>query len=162
MNSLEALEKLVQLGVKQNILEKYCSLKPGKITEVLKKRTKLDKKLINKINIGLRNYLDEIYEVQINEELEEIQNWCVYMHTFPDEKRYIGISVSPKSRWKEDGSGYANQPKMWEAIQKFGWNNIKHEIILTDLSKETAKEIESALILQYKTTIPALGYNIYY
>ena len=37
--------------------------------------------------------------------------------------------------------------------------NIKHEIILKDLDKTTAKQVETALILQYQTTIPALGYN---
>lgn len=50
---------------------------------------------------------------------------------------------------------------MWNAIQEYGWDNIKHEIILSGLTYETAKVIESSLINQYKTYIPSLGYNSY-
>ena len=159
MNTLEALEKLIDLGVKQKILESYCELAPGKITEILKKRTQINKKLIKQINTGINIYLEELKKIIIDEETGEICNWCVYIHTFPNEKKYIGISVSPFARWGKGGSGYREQSRMWEAIQKYGWDNIKHEIILKDLDKTTAKQVETALILQYQTTIPALGYN---
>ena len=159
MNTLEALEKLVDLGVKQKTLESYCGLVPGKITEILKKRTQINKNLIRQINTGINIYLEELKKIIIDEEAEEICNWCVYIHTFPNEKKYIGISMSPLTRWKNDGSGYKEQTRMWGAIQKYGWDNIKHEIILKNLDKTTAKQIEKALISQYQTTIPALGYN---
>ena len=161
MNILEGIEKLVELGVKQKTLEAYCGLVPGKITEILKKRTKIDKELIKQLNTGFQIYISEISKIKIDEEIEGLDNWCLYMHTFPDEKKYIGISMSPFTRWKNDGSGYKDQPKMWEAIQKYGWENVKHEIILENLNEKTAKQIEKALILQYQTTIPALGYNSY-
>lgn len=161
MNILEGIEKLVELGVKQKTLETYCGLVPGKITEILKKRTKVDKELIKQLSTGFQIYINEISKIKIDEEIESLDNWCLYIHTFPDEKKYVGISMSPFTRWKNDGSGYKDQPKMWEAIQKYGWENIKHEIILENLNEKTAKQIEKALILQYQTTIPALGYNSY-
>lgn len=159
MNIIEALEKLIELGVKQKTLETYCGLVPGKITEIIKRRTKVDKDLSQQIFFGINAYLEELNQIKIEEETPQINNWSVYIHTFPNDKKYVGISMAPKNRWKNDGSGYKEQKRMWEAIQEFGWDNIKHEIILQDLSKETAREMEKILINQYKTMIPALGYN---
>ena len=45
--------------------------------------------------------------------------WCVYCHTFPNGKRYIGITKQkPEDRWL-DGMGYSAQPKVFAAIVKF-------------------------------------------
>lgn len=66
------------------------------------------------------------------------KNFCVYKHTFPNGKMYIGItSKTPNNRW-ENGTGYTkqHQPVMYYAIQKYGWNNVKHEILFTDLTEE--------------------------
>lgn len=68
--------------------------------------------------------------------------WCVYCHTFPDRKRYIGITKQkPEDRWL-DGMGYSSQPKVFSAIVKFGWDNIKHEILIAGLDEAGARRVE--------------------
>ena len=69
--------------------------------------------------------------------------YTVYKHTTPSGKIYIGItSNDPKYRWK-NGYGYMNNKYFFNAIKKYGWNNISHEILFTGLSEEEAysKEI---------------------
>ena len=64
--------------------------------------------------------------------------WSVYIHTTPSGKKYIGItSINPKERWNGGISGYKGQIFEY-AIRKYGWNNIIHEIIATNLSQEEA------------------------
>ena len=51
------------------------------------------------------------------------------MHTSPSNKKYIGItSLKPEYRWNK-GNGYKTQTVFYRAIQKYGWDNFKHEII---------------------------------
>lgn len=76
--------------------------------------------------------------------------WVLYKHTFPNGKVYIGItSLDVKDRWGGDGRKYNGQPIMEHAIKKYGWNNIKHEILLENLSKEEAGQKESEYIEKY-------------
>ena len=66
-------------------------------------------------------------------------NYFVYKHTFPNNKVYIGITQQqPEKRWK-NGLGYdSHQEIMKRAIKKYGWNNIKHDILFQNLSKDEA------------------------
>ena len=67
-------------------------------------------------------------------------NYTVYMHIFPNNKRYIGItSMGVKNRWRK-GKGYYKCQLIYKAIQKYGWENIKHEILYEDLTKLTSEE----------------------
>lgn len=89
-----------------------------------------------------------------------MNNYCVYKHTAPNGKVYIGItSRSPSKRWK-NGKGYELCTAFNRAIQKYGWNNIEHEILLSDLDKETACAEEQRLIKLYDSTNPECGYNL--
>lgn len=88
------------------------------------------------------------------------KRFFVYKHTSPSGKVYIGItSRSPKRRWKH-GSGYANNPYFTHAIEKYGWENFKHEILYEGLSKEEACEKEINLIKKYDSSNHEKGYNI--
>ena len=51
------------------------------------------------------------------EEIKQVENnYTVYMHLFPNNKKYIGItSKKPKQRW-ESGTGYITQKSMNRAI----------------------------------------------
>ena len=88
-----------------------------------------------------------------------MNKFCVYKHTFPNAKIYIGItSMKPSLRWR-NGYGYRKQPYVFNAILKYGWDNIKHEILFTDLTQEEAEEKEIELINYYKSTCRKYGYN---
>lgn len=87
-----------------------------------------------------------------------MSNYSVYEHIFPNGKRYIGItSTRPEKRWIS-GTGYANQPKIYNAIKYYGWNNIKHNIIIDNLTKEQANALEQYLISSFNTIDN--GYNV--
>ena len=82
------------------------------------------------------------------------------MHTCPNGKRYIGItSLEPKRRWL-NGRGYRANIYFSNAINKYGWENIKHEILFSNLSKEKAEKLEIELIKKYKSNERVSGYNI--
>ena len=88
------------------------------------------------------------------------ESYTVYMHITPSNKKYIGITKqNPKDRWK-NGKGYMHNKYFWNAIQKYGWNNIQHTILFNQLSKEEAKQIEIELIKKYNLTDRNNGYNI--
>lgn len=89
-------------------------------------------------------------------------NYCVYIHTFPNNKRYIGITSQDVSKRWCNGLNYkkTHQIRMYNAINKYKWKNIKHEILFSNLTKEQAEEKEIELIKQYKTTNHKYGYNI--
>ena len=92
----------------------------------------------------------------------EENNWCVYKHTTPSGKVYIGItSQKPERRWR-NGNGYKHGKcvAFWNAIKKYGWDNITHEILEKNLSNEDACEKEKQYIKQYQSTNPKFGYNI--
>lgn len=83
------------------------------------------------------------------------------MHTSPTNKRYIGItSQIPERRWRKDGVGYKNHAYFWNAIQKYGWNNFKHEILFEGLTKEEAEQKEIELIAFYNSNNEKYGYNL--
>lgn len=87
-------------------------------------------------------------------------NYSVYKHTnLINNKSYIGItSQKCENRWGLNGKGYELQPKFYHAIQKYGWDNFQHDILYTNLDKETALKIEANLIQTYNTI--KNGYNV--
>lgn len=88
--------------------------------------------------------------------------WCIYIHTNKiNGKKYIGItSRKPEIRWGYNGYGYKDQPYFYNAIQKYGWNNFQHEIILNGENFEYACKIEKCLIRHYKSNDRKYGYNL--
>ena len=88
--------------------------------------------------------------------------YCVYKHTTPSGKVYIGITRRKPEKRFEGGKGYRGCTHFMNAIQKYGWDNITHEIIETGLTKEQAEEKERYYIKFYDSTNPKLGYNIAY
>ena len=88
--------------------------------------------------------------------------WKVYIHIAPNGKRYIGITSQEKlyRRTGSNGDGYKSQQLFWRAIQKYGWQNFKHEIVADNLTEQEALKLEIELIDFYKTTNPKYGYNI--
>lgn len=85
-----------------------------------------------------------------------MKKYCVYCHDFPNGKKYIGITSDAEKRWR-NGKGYETQPKIARAINKYGWENVTHNIIIDGISKEQAETLERYLIAELKTIDH--GYN---
>lgn len=84
--------------------------------------------------------------------------YTVYRHKSPSGKMYVGITkLKPENRWN-NGDGYQSQPKFFNAIKKYGWDNFKHEVLLKGLTREQAEYAEK-LFIRYWDSI-AKGYNI--
>ena len=86
--------------------------------------------------------------------------YCVYKHTSPSGKVYIGITRKTAIKRWANGKGYKLNPHFHNAILKYGWNQISHEILETGLSREKAMEEERRLIALYDATNPLFGYNM--
>ena len=89
-----------------------------------------------------------------------MDNYTVYMHISPSGKKYIGITGQSIERRWGNGTGYKNCISFNRAIAKYGWDNIKHIILYSGLSKEDAERKEVELIKEYNTTDRRYGYNI--
>lgn len=89
------------------------------------------------------------------------RNFSVYIHTnLINNKKYVGITCQePEYRWR-NGKGYNHNSYFTNAIQKYGWDNFKHEILYTNLGRDEAIQKEEELILKYHTTQRDYGYNI--
>ena len=95
------------------------------------------------------------------------ENYIVYLHTVTTDiskeehnKYYVGITKrDPKVRWR-NGEGYIKNEHFYRAIQKYGWDNIKHEIVATNLTRDEACELEKKLIAGYKANDYNYGYNM--
>jgi group I intron endonuclease len=96
-------------------------------------------------------------------------NYCVYVHTSPSGKKYVGqTKQKPDKRWGNSGAYYLRKKKNGEyghryfahAILKYGWENFEHEIIASNLTKEEADNFEKLLIMKLDTKNPEHGYNL--
>ena len=86
--------------------------------------------------------------------------WSVYRHVSPSGKSYIGVTKDIKHRWRGKGNGYKGGTDIYDAIQRYGWDNFEHEIIASGLTRSEAYDMESSLIDKYNTTNPEYGYNL--
>ena len=71
---------------------------------------------------------------------------------------YIGItSQGLEKRWKD---GYRSNKRLQYAIDKYGKENFKREILYDNLTKEEACQLEIETIALLDATNPRIGYNI--
>lgn len=88
-------------------------------------------------------------------------DYVVYVHQNKlNGKRYIGITNNITKRWYGKGKKYANCPCFNSAIQKYGWDNFYHVVIVSGLSLEEANVLEQFYIQKYRTCEKDFGYNI--
>lgn len=86
-------------------------------------------------------------------DMKEDRVYNLYRHTSPSGKVYIGITNQPTThRWGHGGNGYMNVKKgpFKSIIKKYGWNNIKHEVLFIKLTKKNAILLEKVFIAYYK------------
>ena len=87
-----------------------------------------------------------------------MKKFYVYIHTCPNGKKYVGLTTTePKKRWAS-GWGYKNNSHFTRAIQKYGWNNIEHQVFEVD-TKEEMFFLEKYFIAYYQTNKNEFGYN---
>lgn len=87
------------------------------------------------------------------------ESYCVYIHTSPSGKRYVGITgQNPERRWS-NGTAYRKKTHFGSAIKKYGFESFSHDIVFEGLTREAACIEERRLIKQYDTTNPNYGYN---
>lgn len=88
------------------------------------------------------------------------KKWCVYVHISPSNKYYVGItSQKPTNRWRS-GNGYRSNRYFSNAIEKYGWENIQHEVVASNLTETEAKNFEKILIQKLRANNAEFGYNI--
>ena len=148
-------EKLEQLYIEENMtareIGEFFELSEDQIYKLLrkygiKKDISLATAAVNRTKAKNRKEHPKPPKVKKKDE------WCVYMHTSPEGKSYIGQSKRPKARYGKDGSGYVNCAKFWQAIQQFGWENFTHTIIESGIpSQEEALQRERHWIAFYDT-----------
>ena len=91
----------------------------------------------------------------------EDRSYKVYIHEFPNEKVYIGLTKqNVDRRWGNNGDGYKNQELMRRAISHYGWDNIVHDVLAVGLTKDEAEKMEIEWIAYYNSTDKHCGYNL--
>ena len=98
---------------------------------------------------------------------ENINHWIIYMYTFPNGKRYVGKTKRTLSkRQGYNFTRYNHCTVLWNAIQKYGIENIQQKILFeNDMTDEYASRLEQICILLFKTNCnkflnPKFGYNL--
>lgn len=84
--------------------------------------------------------------------------YLLYVHTLPNGKIYVGMTKDADSRW-QNGKGYNQHYEFSRAIEKYGWENIKHEIIDVYEDEETCHFYEMLYIVMLDAENPDVGYN---
>ncbi len=89
-------------------------------------------------------------------------NYTIYRHITPSGKSYVGITRMKylSQRFKKNGIGYKSCPLFYKAIQKYGWDNIKHEILEQNVTEDKIDEREKYWISYYQSNNRTFGYNI--
>lgn len=87
-------------------------------------------------------------------------NYFVYIHILPDGKTYVGITnMEPEKRWC-NGRGYKKNKAFFSSIIYYGWANIKHIILYSNLSEEEASQKEADLIKKFHSDEIEFGFNV--
>lgn len=92
--------------------------------------------------------------------MSEEKIYSVYLFTFPNNKKYCGqTSQKVEKRWNH-GEGYKKCPLVYRAILKYGWDNVKKEIIYTTHQQAEAYAKEKEIIKSLNLLDPEYGYNL--
>lgn len=91
--------------------------------------------------------------------MQEQNTYSVYIHTCPNNKKYVGVTKNIKRRWARNGSNYYQNIRFTEDINKYGWDCIKHEVVYENLCRIDALNKEIELVSKYESNNPLYGYN---
>ena len=76
---------------------------------------------------------------------ESFVKYKLYIHKFPNGKKYVGVCQNCNDRWN-NGNGYADNREMYDDIKKYGWDNIEHKIVYETSDSYLAYLLETILI----------------
>ena len=107
------------------------------------------------INKRIAKLAKRISDYEDNKEMTTLK---LYMHIFPNGKKYVGVCQCCEDRWG-NGNGYGYNKNMYEDIKKYGWDNIEHIILLESSNNDLIYNLESNLIKALKLYDFANGYN---
>lgn len=85
--------------------------------------------------------------------------YVVYLITFPNNKKYCGYSSNIKRRWRNENE-YNKQLVVYRAIKKYGWNNLKKEILYVFDNAADALKQEAICIQEMDLLNKEKGYNV--
>jgi group I intron endonuclease len=88
------------------------------------------------------------------------KEYLIYCHTSPSGKKYIGQTNNYNRRCTQHKN--PNRKKLFafhNAINKYGWDSFKHEILKDNLTTDEANNLEEYFIKEYNTLAPN-GYNL--
>lgn len=85
--------------------------------------------------------------------------YVVYLLTFPNQKKYCGYSSNIKKRWSNPNQ-YRECHLVYNAIQKYGWDNIEAKILASFDNKQQALKTEKIFIDYYQLLDRSKGYNL--
>lgn len=90
------------------------------------------------------------------------EKYIVYKHTNKiNGKVYVGItSTDIVKRAGKNGNGYRKNVLFYRAIEKYGWDNFEHDVLLSNLTLNDAVDSEAYYINKYNSANPLFGYNI--
>lgn len=89
------------------------------------------------------------------------KRYTVYCRISPDGRVYVGCTYQTlEQRSGPFGERYADNKRFYEAIQKYGWESFRTEVILVTDSLEEASQAELAKIKEYDATNPDKGFNL--
>ena len=92
-------------------------------------------------------------------DIKEQKIWSVYVHIFPNGKKYVGITSKPVNKRWANGHGYKGQ-LVGRAIEKYGWENIQHDILKEKCEFDEAAKLQSYYIQKFKSDYREFGYNL--
>lgn len=81
---------------------------------------------------------------------KEEKTYCVYIHISPEGKKYIGMTKGLNNRWDGKEHEYKHNKEFAEDLEKYGWDNFKHEILAETHFRWIARKLEKDLTLKYK------------
>lgn len=84
----------------------------------------------------------------------------IYRYTAPDGRVYIGCTVRTlEKRAGEHGERYKDASRFWEAIQEFGWESFKVDVLATTEDAVEATSLEDFYIQAHKSLDIRYGFN---
>lgn len=78
--------------------------------------------------------------------MEESRNYWIYTHTTPDGFVYVGQSQFETTNLRWVKSHYRPHTTFGKAIRFWGWDNIRHEVIASNLTHDEALFVEGYMI----------------